>query len=288
MMTQGSSNGDSPMGVDAFGFGGEVTMTTPEGTVDATTPTEGETVQTNPSDVTAEGTTESVPQKTEQPTGESEPTAEDTTVSEDSSERRMVIDTIETKLDKFDQGNLSKEELEAFFTENEEIARIANKSKRVKERYRAFTEGNHPKLKEETPAREEALKEEVPTLAADAPLTAKDLENFFEKREAERIERTLKGERRQAFERFATNHNVVDAEATSLEKTANALMQVHADWEYGEALKAAYRANGGELKPKPVQVVGRGLASEAPVDPDEKVDLSEGSWSIDPGAFGMG
>lgn len=293
-MNQGSSHGDSSS-TDAFGFGGDVTMVTPEGSVTADDTHEGETVTTTPSEGTAEKTEESIPQDTEQPTGESEPTTEDADVSEDSTERRMVIDTIESQLDKFDQGALSAEDLEAFFKENEEIARIANKSKRVKERYRTFKEGKHPRLKEtETSTEKLALSEGAPqkemseTKPEDAPLTAKDLEKFFEQREAAQLERQLKQERRATFETFASSHNVVDEEATALERTANALIQAHEDWSFDQALKAAYRAIGGEIKPKPTQVTSRSLPSEPQSDEESRVDLSEGTWSIPSDAFGMG
>lgn len=205
-------------------------------------------------------------------------------ISED--EKRMVIDTIERQLDQFDQGILSAEDLQKFFSDKPEVANIANKSKRVKERYRSFSEGTHPRLQineDVSPVKED---ESLPT--TEKPLTLKDLDAYFSQKEGALFEKQLKAEKEKQFITFASERGIVDKEAEALQTTAKALADVHSEWTYDQALDAAYRAIQPAGKPKPVHVInGGGLREEQVHTNEESIDLSKTSWSMDAKSFGL-
>ena len=281
MLIQEEVAGDQPSVASAFGFGAQ----TPGGTIytaETITQSSTETPQEEPAGETPVSV---VPEADTVPQGDqvSSPAVQT------EEEKRMVIDTVESQLDKFDQGIISAEELQHFFKDKPELASIANKSKRVKERYRSFVDGKHPRLQlAETPveAKEDTP---MPTISDEKPLTLKDLDQYYAQKEASLMEKQLQEEKSKQFLQFAVSQGLKDDQVTAVQKTAEALSTVHEDWSWQDAMTAAYRAVTGEVKPKPVNVL---IGSQTPnihssSDSQERVDLSKGTWTADPAAFGF-
>lgn len=284
MTVQGDGAGDQQAIASAFGFpesgmqGG--TLTTAETITQSSTETpQEEPAGETPAVVAPEADT--VPQG-DQVTSPAVQTEE---------EKRMVIDTVESQLDKFDQGLISAEELQHFFKDKPEVAGIANKSKRVKERYRSFVDGKHPRLQmQESSPDDQQNDQGIPEQTEEKPLTLKDLDQYYALKEASLMEKQLKEEKSQQFLTFAVEQGLKDDQVTTVQKTAEALSGLHEDWSWQESMQAAYRAVTGETKLKPVNAV---IGSRTPQihssqASQERVDLSKGTWTVDPSAFGFG
>lgn len=146
--------------------------------------------------------------------------------------RRMVIDMLEDKFRQVKDGTLSEMELKQWFVKHPELGETANRSKRVKTSYRELME----RPMTETP------QEEV----EDTPLTAKDLakhlEKFQEESEVRLLSKQLILERSNQLDDFAEKHKLVDDDYDSLKRNSDALFKANPDWDYTQAVRAAYNA----------------------------------------------
>lgn len=196
---------------------------------------------------------------------EKDQTASTTTAEEngevvvpDAESHKLVIDTIEAQFELLDKGALSEEVLRSWFIDHPNIAEVANRSKRMKERYRSFMDqstsstGSQPKLE----AKQEVSKDP----SKEKPLTLNDLELFEKEREARILERTLSRERDLKAEKYAIDRKITDQGFDSLKRTAEALFRSNPDWTYDEALDASNRALFGGKNP-PVGAIQGGISS---------------------------
>lgn len=200
------------------------------------------TGQVEPGDTTEDLDTDASATQNDQ---EIEKTQEDTETTKEadvspSEARLMVIDSIEREFNRLDAGKLSPEEL-AEYLKRPEIAEIADKSKRMKERYRdfigKFDRGEYQKIREE----------DAGTTTKTEPQTEKErmleyLREHDAQRERDLIERKLQEERNLQSEKFAAERGIKDEDFKRFEKTAKVLFETNEGWSYTDALDAANRA----------------------------------------------
>lgn len=180
---------------------------------------------------------------------------------------RMVIDLVEEKLDQVDQGLMDEEELREWFNSHQEFANVADRSKRLKERYRGFMEA--PATKAET-------KVEAKIAPEERPITLADLKKYDEERESRLLAKTLSIAQERNFEKFAAAHKMVDDRAAALKRNAEALFKANPDWSYDEALESAYAAIE-KPKGKPVNLATVTTSTvNTELAQSEKVDATKG------------
>lgn len=193
---------------------------------------------------------------------------------------RFIVDLIEDQFNSLDAGNLSGKELQEWFKENETFAEVANRSKRMKERYRSFIEKDHTVTAEDTPTSDEDDE--------NRPMTVKEFKRLSSLQQETLLKNGLRRAEKAEFEAFATNLSIKGNDATNLRETADAIYRVNDSMEYSQALNAAHRALYAG-KGTPIQITGansQGGVAEKPVV-EETVDLSEWSAGMDAKAFGI-
>lgn len=161
--------------------------------------------------------------------------------------RKMVIDMLEDKFQQLSTGKIKDSDLKQWFSSHSELAETANRSKRVKDRYRELME----KPLEVLPSDETILDEE------EKPITPKELARILEEHGAEQeariLSKTLIQDREKTFESFAVSKRVVDQDVDVLKRNAEALYKVNPEWDYQDALAAAYHTITPS-KGKPVNI----------------------------------
>lgn len=237
--------------------------------------TSGEATESNSDEPVGTPSTE------EDTTQENEAEASETKVSEESDVERdaseeemskeekrrleeahvLIVNTIEDRFKDLDKGQLTAEELKEWFDQNPEFADIANRSKRMKERYRSFTE-----TVSELPAKTDEKDEK------EKPLTLKDLVEYDRQREAQLLKKQYEQASQKALESFVTSKGVSLENAPKLKTIADSLVAANEDWTFEDALQAAHRALYPS-KGAPVNIAGSGVgstppASAAPETPD--------------------
>lgn len=163
--------------------------------------------------------------------------------------RKLVIDMLEDKFQQVKSGKLSQDELKKWFSTHGEIAETANRSKRVKDRYRELMD-----TAVETPRE---IPQETSEVITEEPLTRKELEatlaRFNEEQSIKNISRSIVQERETQLEDFAIVHKVLDKNFDSLRRNADALFKANPEMDYSEAVTAAYHAFNPQ-KSSPVNI----------------------------------
>ena len=190
----------------------------------------------------------------------------------------QVIDLIEDKFKLLDDRKMEDEELRKWFLDHPEFADTANRSKRMKDKFRNLMERSPEVRRGEkmVPESKEEVDDDKPEekrSLGDKPLTSGELMKMLDERDERLIERSLTKERDSKAEDFAAEHKVLDEEYTKLKRNAEALFEANDDWTYERALEAALTAmNAG--KPKPLNVAAQGERAIAQEGQD-KVDLTQ-------------
>ncbi len=232
----GSTDLSSGLG-DAFGFGGGTTTEEKGSTppVAESSHQEGSELKTQPEK--AEGLNVETPKPEDEKIFKKQ--AEDN--------RKLVIDMLEDKFQQLKDGRLKSDELKKWFSTHGEIAETANRSKRVKDRYRELMDTAVETQKEIPPE----------TIETEEPLTRKELEatlaKFSEEQNIRNVSRSIIQERENQLENFAIEHKVLDKSFDSLKRNADALFKANPDMDYPDAVKAAYHAFNPQ-KSSPVNI----------------------------------
>jgi len=224
-MDDNKSGGSQTEVSEGFGFGGTTNVqkgSEPQN-AEGSHQDRGEQVETQPNQV----------EDLNEPQKEVEPAKEDKVFKKQAEDnRRMVIDMLEEKFQQVQKGSLSEDQLKQWFSQHPELGETANRSKRVKEKYRELMS---------KPSQEKA---EVAEPGEDQPLTLKELKtylhDFEEEREAKYLSKQLAKERDDHIENFAEKHQVLDSNFDSLKRNADALFKANPDWTYERAVQSAY------------------------------------------------
>lgn len=252
---------------EAFGFSdGEATGTT-KTPADSTPAPESTDIQEE------EGTTPAADDSTDDTSTSDE--AETSESDEDKEERKrledahvLIVDTIEDQFKSLDKGEMTPAELKAWFEKNPEFADVANRSKRMKERYRGFIESAKD-LSTDTPSTEKTESK---------PLTIEDLKAYDQEREASLLKKQYERQNNETFTTFAVERGVKDDEVQKLRATADALLVTNDDWSYKNALEAAHRALYGS-KPAPVGVPpGRTSTTPSAPEKPQSAGMDGANW----------
>lgn len=221
----GSTDLSSGLG-DAFKFGGGITTTEQGSTPPVAESSHQEGVEQNTQPEKAEGLAVETPKLEDEKIFKKQ--AEDN--------RKLVIDMLEDKFQQLKNGKLKPDELKQWFSTHGEIAETANRSKRVKDRYREL-------MDTAVETQKEILPESIDT---EEPLTRKELEatlaKFSEEQNIRNFSRSIVQERETQLEDFAIEHKVLDKSFDSLKRNADALFKANPDMDYQDAVKAAYYA----------------------------------------------
>lgn len=241
---------------EAFGFsGGEATETT-KTTADSAPAPESTDIQEE------EGTTPAADDSTGDTSTSEEAETSESTLDKEERKRLedahvLIVNTIEDQFKSLDKGEMSPTELKAWFEKNPEFADVANRSKRMKERYRGFMESTKD-LSTDTPSADKPESK---------PLTIEDLKAYDQEREAALLKKQYERQNNETFTTFAVERGLKDDDAQKLKTTADALLATNDEWSYKNALEAAHRALYGS-KPAPVGVPSS-RTSSAPITPEK-------------------
>jgi hypothetical protein len=194
---------------------------------------------------------------------------------------KQVIDLIEDKFKLLEDNRLEDKELRKWFLDHKEFADSANRSKRMKDKYRALMERS-PEVRsgdkkvEQIPEKDvvDDTKEETKIPTGDRPLTASDLQKALDERDERLLERSLIQERQSRAEEFAQKNNILDDDYKALIRNADALLKANEEWTYTQALEAA-KAVIRTPKDKPMNVVTNDSIRGSREGPKEKVDLTK-------------
>jgi len=211
--------------------------------------------------------------------------------------RRMVIDAIEKRFEKMDAGSMSAEELYEFFKSNKDIELTADKSKKVKDRYRSFIKkyesgayatDEDADEDEEQEVKTEKKKEAKP---GDTGYVSREdlitiLSEYDDKKQNEAMYKVLRQERDSELEDFATSRGIKDNDYDALKKNATALFELNSGWTFKEALEASNRALF-KTKDKPVTVSSRSQNRDERIADEDDVDFSQGSALVNPSDWGL-
>jgi len=160
------------------------------------------------------------------------------------------LDRVAEKFASLDAGEMTKEELREFFQKYPLIAEVANRSKRFKDRFRELTEKTERKGPEQ--------KEEDDDEEEERPITLKDLKRVQDEADSRALERSLRVERVQQAEAFATKNGIKDEAFDKLVRTADAIFKANEELGYDKALQAAYNAFNPS-KPDPAPSLNGGM-----------------------------
>lgn len=152
-----------------------------------------------------------------------------------SEKHEQVIDLLADKLEQFKSGKVDGTELKEWFTAHPELAETANRSKRVKDDYRLLMEKSVA-TQESQPGKDQKDEDEI------RPMTLADLKAYDSEREAITLAKVLQSERQRDFTEFAVEHKVFDQDAEALKRNAEALYKANSEWDYSQAVQAAYNA----------------------------------------------
>lgn len=259
--------------------------------------TSGDPMQVGDVQVVGAGETVKEPAKQAEPSKGDEPkegvSSKETTPPDDTgdalkdakkkaeSAHRQVIDLIDEKFKMLQDNRLDDQELRKWFLDHPEFADTANRSKRVKDKFRTLMERSAEvrrgeKKVEEAPEEEQTddAEEEKKSLSGDRPVTAAELKKLLDDREEHLMEKTLVKDREEKAEDYAVRHNIVDDEYDSLKRNADALFDANDDWTYEKALEAAYTAIN-VLKGKPLNVVTPNAIKQDSNKREDRVDLTK-------------
>jgi len=252
---------------EAFGFSdGDATGTT-KTTADSTPAPESTDIQEEDGNTpAADDSSDDTSTSEEAETSESEEDKEERKRLEDA--HVLIVDTIEDQFKSLDKGEMTPAELKVWFEKNPEFADVANRSKRMKERYRGFIESTKD-LSTDTPSTEKTESK---------PLTIEDLKAYDQEREASLLKKQYERQNNETFTTFAVERGVKDGEVQKLRATADALLVTNDDWSYKNALEAAHRALYGS-KPAPVGVPsGRTSSTPTPSEQPQSAGMDGANW----------
>lgn len=185
---------------------------------------------------------------------------------------RQVIDLIADKFQDLDGGRLTQDQLNDWFSRNPEFAQVANKSKRVKERFRSLMSS-----KPEAAAKVETDEKKSSDQGEDKPLTRKDLKNILEDNSTQTAKKLMLREREETAEKYAGKYKIQDQDFNRFKTVAEKLYEANDEWDWNDALEASHRALVPS-KPKGVSLGGSGAQQNDGGDDggNEKVDLTKG------------
>lgn len=179
--------------------------------------------------------------------------------------RKLQIDHIEEKLQEYENGKLSGEDLKRWFDSDATRAEIANGAMRVKQTYRKF-------VKTMSAPQEPQTQTSPSTFTPPA-----DLDSLIEQKVQEKLGK-IEAEKMQRVEEdvaksFAGKFGVKDEQFNSLTNNAKALRTANPSWTYEQALQASYTI----LYPqKGSSVFVPSQPGATPTTTEEVVDLSKG------------
>lgn len=180
----------------------------------------------------------------------------------------LIVNTIEDQFKSLDKGEMTPAELKMWFEKNPEFADVANRSKRMKERYRGFIESSKD-LSTDTPSTEKPESK---------PLTIEDLKAYEQEREASLLKKQYERQNNETLTTFAVDRGIKDDEVQKLRTTADALLATNDEWSYKNALEAAHRALYGN-KSAPVGVPsGRSSATPTTPTPQPSAGMDGANW----------
>jgi hypothetical protein len=188
---------------------------------------------------------------------------------------KQVIELIEDKFKLLENDRLTDEELRTWFLDHPEFSDTANRSKRMKDKYRSLMERS-PEVRrgEKTLPKVDESDEEVKTPSGDRPLTATELMKLLDEREDRLLERSMVKERDSKLIDYAAQHNIVDDEYNKLKANADALFAVNKDWTYEQAVEKAHLTIS-ESKGKPMVTASADAIRSQVAQKEEEVDLTK-------------
>ena len=196
---------------------------------------------------------------------------------------KLVIDLLEDKFSQLSNGRIDDGELRSWFDSHPDLADTANRSKRVKDRFRSLMERDeaakyNPEIKEKRVAQTRPDVKEINDAKPKEnsldgkPITYSDLEKFFDSREDKFLEKTISKQREESLEAYAASHQILDEEYRKFSEATKALYKTNSDWTFQDALDAARRA----LYPtKGAQTVVPGARPLIPEELVEKIDMTK-------------
>lgn len=278
-MSEQNSGGSSQIAGDAFGFSGGGTATVQQ---QGSTPPKAENSHQNDGSEQVQSTQ---PNEAEELNVSSTEVQQPQTQAQENGKvfkkqaednRKMVIDMLEDKFMQLQDGRLKESDLKSWFVAHPELAETANRSKRVKDRYRELMEKPVTRsTSENVTIPDSQISSETSEELENKPLTQKDLAitlaKFNEEQEIKLATKLITKERQDFIEGFAEKHQVLDKDFTVLQRNADALFKANPEWDYSEAVRAAY-ATVNPSKGTPVQVPNTQMP--APEMVQSKVDAS--------------
>lgn len=237
---------------------------------------ETSTITTGVDEVTtdsSEATTDFTTQETS-PEVEETPTTEEETKDNESLEakeiakkyealRKLQIDHIEEKLEDYQKGKISSEDLKRWFDSDATRADIANTAMRVKPTYRKFVKSYETTT--------------TPTASQEAVPIPSNIDELIEQKVQEKIGK-IEAEKMQKIEEdysktFAGKMGVKDDQYYALTNNAKALRTANPGWTQEQALQASYHV----LYPaKRSSVFVPSQPGASPAATEEVVDLTKG------------
>jgi len=176
--------------------------------------------------------------------------------------RKLQIDHIEEKLEDYQKGKISSEDLKRWFDADATRAEIANTAMRVKTTYRKFVKSVNTTPQVTSPVSVE---------------TPQDIEQLIEQKVQEKLGK-IESEKLQKVEEeyaktFAGKMGVRDEQFYALTNNAKALKTANPAWTHEQALQASYNV----LYPaKGSSVFVPSQPGSTPVTSEEVVDLTKG------------
>ena len=200
-----------------------------------------------------------------EPNVSSEPSHEDTVLSEKESEaiHLAILDTITDKFDDLSHGRITRDELKAWLDQNPVYHEKANKSKRLKEAYRDFMAS----YKEPTTQQKARQEEPVTASRSLEQLVQIELNKALAKKEAESAQQHFASQ----IDSFASERGLKGDDYTLFKKTASALKQAGIDQT--RILDMAYNATVPQ-KQSGLRLPGGSVVNTQSAD--KSPDLSEG------------
>ena len=264
-MTDDSTGGGSTATItDGFGFGGSTTNVQP--TSEPPVKVEDSTPQKEDGQVSA---------KPEKPEEQPEKPKEQILEKKAEKSHTLIVDMLEEKFQQLKEGGVKDSELKDWFSKHPDLADRANRSKRVKEDFRALMDKEIPATESEAPAESK-------------PITLQDLQRYDEERETKILVKAMQRERENLISDFASKHNVVDKDVDSLKRNAEALYKANPDWEYADAVAGSY-AILNPRKGSPTNFsVPTGGGTKAPEATSSKLDVSGGVQLMSASEFSGG
>jgi len=199
---------------------------------------------------------------------------------------KQIIDLLEEKFKSVADGKMTPQELRQWFDANPDFAEKANRSKRLKDKFRPLMQSDEAnRVNPEVAAKRAEQTQEVSEgeMVDDdkKPLTRKDLDSYFESREEKLLIRMSEKERKKELEEYAISKGLKDDVAIRFSKLAEVLYKNDPTFEsFDEAKEAAYTViKPSKPSPKGLQG-GTGTSAIGSVE-SQMVDASEGPHIID-------